>query len=1305
MTFSSAFAYDNDSDCRFILNPVLNSEEIIYEGNFANGEAKFLVSLTDTLRNHDNFAGGIFWYNYCSTYVATRLTVPNQVAIQCTIKFIRFWLYRPMEITTNAPCSIFIWRDTIINGIPRPGSRVWGRLYSFVGSAGFPGYIIEFSGAPIIFNRNENFWLGGVNFNRQIYFISDATSNPDQTRNQWRNWGGNWSYNNYDYIFEAAVAYEPRDNNVGPTAIHDVEKLMRGNTITAVKTTVKNFGRNTLAAGIPVIMNITGPSFALIDTEYTTTTLTQGTTELITFSEDWQVPTITGDYIVSVRTAFNLDSIYSNDTMKMTVFVYNSGVRETFEQPDFPPAGWLVFDFNNDNFWRRDASPAAYYTAPAGAIITYDEYPYYPNNDWLVSPRFEAQPSDSIIFFYRAASSARMETLLVRLNFNSTNNDTSSYQIVRRIATNNSNWQKCVIALNSLLSQTDTISLAFHYPSFSKFYIAIDDIITPQSIRSIDVFTRSIETPLLPIIVDSTYLPRAKFRNNSCDNLTEYLVVNMYYAITGNNTSYFDSIIGEQIYHGNYETYEFTSFTPVVSETVEIKVWVYNEQDENSTNDTITKKIFIAPKFQSIPYSTNFNENWGKYGDNPPLGGWRIIDNGNEGNRTWNTNDWHKDTVRYSNVLRNAAKVSYSPVENQEERLISPRFNCSQPGTYMLNYWHWYRDYSQLRPDSGVVLVSNNGGQSWQRIVKYSNVSDVGARVHNISSFVSGHNDVRICFLYGARDEWYWSIDDFSVTWMMNTPVLTYPTYGLETLATTINMNWQSVAGATKYVLQIAYDSTFLFPIVSETLTSNSYSRALPPYRYFWKVKAGEPYGNWSDIWYFTIIEPTPPVFGWQQIDSIIVPLYGYNVKDGGALTYCPVDSNIYAFKGNNTSEFYAYNVNRENWYTKKPIKNDSNKVRHIKKGSALCAGDTLIYAVKGNSNEFWAYYPRTDTWLRKKSIPEKTLKGGSSLVYVRGADKKSSLRFNIKSSSETTIDNFSSSNDLIYLLKGGSKECEFYAYCVNNDTWIRKQNAPKEKHVKIFKDGSALVYNGDSLIYALKGGSKANEFYSYNINKDTWVVLENDTIPQKHPNFTKKKKVKNGGGLAIIDSLIYAIKGGGCIEFWRYNINNRTWTGIETIPWLHKKSVPINGSAITAALGKIYLLKGNNTSEFWCYTPNLTTSVKMSNILSLSDKTQSATNTNITLEQSSNIANPSCLIQPNPCRKSTTIYYTLSKPGFVSIKINDISGRIIKTVLQGVGQVGNHRVSVMLKDIPAGVYFVTFEAGQKFLQTKLVVR
>jgi hypothetical protein len=45
----------------------------------------------------------------------------------------------------------------------------------------------------------------------------------------------------------------------------------------------------------------------------------------------------------------------------------------------------------------------------------------------------------------------------------------------------------------------------------------------------------------------------------------------------------------------------------------------------------------------------------------------------------------------------------------------------------------------------------------------------------------------------------------------------------------------------------------------------------------------------------------------WVQLENILLGTRNKKVKEGGCLTYCSDQNLIYAFKGNNTNEFYAY--------------------------------------------------------------------------------------------------------------------------------------------------------------------------------------------------------------------------------------------------------------------------------------------------------------------------------------------------------------------------------------------------------------
>lgn len=75
----------------------------------------------------------------------------------------------------------------------------------------------------------------------------------------------------------------------------------------------------------------------------------------------------------------------------------------------------------------------------------------------------------------------------------------------------------------------------------------------------------------------------------------------------------------------------------------------------------------------------------------------------------------------------------------------------------------------------------------------------------------------------------------------------------------------------------------------------------------------------------------------------------------------------------------------------------------------------------------------------------------------------------------------------------------------------------------------------------------------------------------------------------------------------------------------------------------------------------------------------------------------------PNPFNPSTQIRYTLGMESTVTLKIYDILGNEIATLVNGRKQAGEHTVTWNARNVPSGVYFYTIMAGE-FIQTKKMV-
>jgi hypothetical protein len=72
----------------------------------------------------------------------------------------------------------------------------------------------------------------------------------------------------------------------------------------------------------------------------------------------------------------------------------------------------------------------------------------------------------------------------------------------------------------------------------------------------------------------------------------------------------------------------------------------------------------------------------------------------------------------------------------------------------------------------------------------------------------------------------------------------------------------------------------------------------------------------------------------------------------------------------------------------------------------------------------------------------------------------------------------------------------------------------------------------------------------------------------------------------------------------------------------------------------------------------------------------------------------------PNPFNPSTTIEYALPKSAHVELKVYDVLGNEVQTLVNGKQPAGRHRVQFDGKGLPGGVYFYRIQAGE-FVQTK----
>ena len=80
--------------------------------------------------------------------------------------------------------------------------------------------------------------------------------------------------------------------------------------------------------------------------------------------------------------------------------------------------------------------------------------------------------------------------------------------------------------------------------------------------------------------------------------------------------------------------------------------------------------------------------------------------------------------------------------------------------------------------------------------------------------------------------------------------------------------------------------------------------------------------------------------------------------------------------------------------------------------------------------------------------------------------------------------------------------------------------------------------------------------------------------------------------------------------------------------------------------------------------------------------------------------------VYPNPFNSTTTIEYTLPHASEITLSLYNLSGRKVKTLVNGRMQAGVHQTILDVGDMASGLYFVKLaEVGQSVTQKIMLVK
>lgn len=76
----------------------------------------------------------------------------------------------------------------------------------------------------------------------------------------------------------------------------------------------------------------------------------------------------------------------------------------------------------------------------------------------------------------------------------------------------------------------------------------------------------------------------------------------------------------------------------------------------------------------------------------------------------------------------------------------------------------------------------------------------------------------------------------------------------------------------------------------------------------------------------------------------------------------------------------------------------------------------------------------------------------------------------------------------------------------------------------------------------------------------------------------------------------------------------------------------------------------------------------------------------------------------PNPFNPETSIKYELPETGYTTLKLYDINGREVKSIVNGISTRGIHEVESSLADLASGIYFVQLRQGPYVMSIKIAL-
>jgi hypothetical protein len=1284
-------------------DPVDAADSILYDGVNYQG-----IGLT---------SGGTF-------YTAVRFT-PQ---VNCTLTAIK--IYQSTGAVTT-PSSFFVWANN--GGVP-------GTVLESIGNVtSSPSTWIIKTATKRGFASGTDFFLGAKWTHAAGQYPAGADAGPTVATREYiattpGTWipmplTGNWNC-------RALVNTVLLDPDMMALSVDGLTSPEQPNQWLTMKLTVKNVGTTTRPAGIPVKLAITGPSaytYSDVD-QVTLTSLAPGATEQITFAPNWRTPNVLGAYSIKAYTDLSGDVNRANDTARYTLTVTN----------------WLTYADWSVGYWITWGGPkrATIFDAtdfgvsyPFTVESLKHEFFHHASYPWGADStfRFKIYGNDYTSLLYTSpvlkCTCAYGASKIVKFRIPSPITITSGQFLVAICPVNTTTGNPSSLADQTFRNRSivgDTTSGAWYWWDMGEYHTACfvnwtapaTDVgftkvvipwmivepstpVTPKGTITNFGTSNQAAVPCSVFVEDTVGVIYRGYASVSCNAGDTTQVTfnptwtppapNNYYGVTMQtylaadanhaNDGWFHDFFGFHVQ--DPLTASATSAAPTIDGAINTPEWAdanrYDISNVMGWNDA-SYRYFPGNAWLYLKHDANYlymaydmayqtdddSAELGIYFDDNNNGVWEA--DSSEGNYFAIHRPPAADSIFFRRIrpgpatnpklaVGSMSRTGMTSGHQQYEIKIpigAPKCSLDvNPNGDTCGLWTFFMDeqtaqwkaYWKTTLDPANAFIPSFYGKL---VIAPGTRPDVGVKA--ITS-PTGANDTTVAITPRA---WFKNYGTVAASFTGYFRMLDAGALEVYSQNTSLNL-------APNDSLQ------FTFPAWAKPHTPGAYSTRCSTYC------VGDTHAiNNLATGAFTVQAPGSGDTGWKAMTPVPGGPKGKNPKDGACMAYASEhDSDyVYLLKGNGRYEFYRFNTEANAWQNRDsiPAIGRAGKKKAVKKGAtmAACAAADKIYAAKGNNTiEWWQYDPNAPTgtfpWSQMADVPAgaKNVKEGTGAAAVQRGD-----------------------TNFIYLLKGAGTT-EFYRFNTGANAWESRASAPAGASGKSYKNGSALCANeSNSKLYAVKGSY--NEFSEYDIATDVWTAKTG--LPLIGAS-GKKKKVKDGAGLAYHGGYVYAVKGGNTVEFWKFMADSNTWTESGSIPAGSGKNVK-GGGAIVYAPSQValYVTKGNNTPDFFRY------GLAFDFAVTATPAQPNATGT------ASSLTTYELAASPNPFTGVLAISYALPKPGDVSLRVFDVSGKLVTTLYQGYAGAGRYTARLDGNRLARGIYLLKFTSSGYTSTSKLIL-